>query len=96
MRFPGTWSRYSKNAIPQLTSAATIQGLSCRFLRCAYQAKVMKVFEQISSRVVLRTAGTRIPPQVSGDAAARRAVSRQQGAQMRQIANIPIMNLIRR
>src|SRR5215472_6678701 len=61
MRFPGTWSRYSKNAIPQLTSAARTHGLSCRFLRCAYQAKVMKVLEQIKSRMVLRTGDMRSP-----------------------------------
>src|SRR5690348_17980698 len=55
MRFPGTWNRYSKKAIPQLASAATIQGLSCRFLRCAYHAKVMKVLEQIKRRMVFTT-----------------------------------------
>src|SRR2546421_6201039 len=51
MRFAGTCSRYSKNAMPQLTSAATYQGRTTRLLRCAYQAKVMKTFEPMSSRV---------------------------------------------
>src|SRR5579864_3652675 len=31
--------------------AATYQGRSARFFRCAYQAKVMKTFEAMSSRV---------------------------------------------
>src|SRR5579864_59073 len=51
MRLPGTCSRYSKKAIPQLSSAARYQGRSARLRRCAYQAKVMKTLEAMSSRV---------------------------------------------
>jgi hypothetical protein len=43
MRLAGTWSMYSKKAIPQLIRAATIQGLWLSSLRWAYQAKVMKI-----------------------------------------------------
>src|SRR5258706_545335 len=60
MRFAGTWSRYSNSAIAQLTSAATYQALPRRSLRCAYQANVMKTFEQVSSPAV--TSITRITP----------------------------------
>ncbi len=49
MRFAGTCSRYSKRAIPQLASAATHQARVERFRRWAYQAKVMKTFEQARS-----------------------------------------------
>src|SRR6059058_6153062 len=55
MRLPGTCSRYSKNAIPQLATAARYQGRSARFLRCAYQANVMKTLEATSSSVADRT-----------------------------------------
>src|SRR2546425_13204881 len=59
MRFAGTWSRYSNSAIPQLTSAATIQGrwLKCR--RWAYQAKVMKMLDRTSRTTVLAITGMR-------------------------------------
>ena len=40
--------------MPQLTNAAMYQGLFSRFLRCAYQAKVMKMLEQTSSPAVLK------------------------------------------
>src|SRR5215469_7738893 len=53
MRLPGTCSRYSKKAIPQLRIAARYQGRVARFFRCAYQAKVMKTFEAMSSSVAL-------------------------------------------
>src|SRR5215469_2977088 len=43
--------RYSKKAIPQLATAATYQGRSARFFRCAYHAKVMKTLEARSSSV---------------------------------------------
>src|SRR4029077_9288243 len=55
MRLPGTCSRYSKNAMPQLTSAATYQGRAARFFKCAYQAKVMKTFDAVSNRVAEMT-----------------------------------------
>src|SRR5215469_766258 len=57
MRLPGTCSRYSKKAMLQLASAATYQGRSARFFRCAYQANVMNTFDPISSSVVGTTAG---------------------------------------
>src|SRR5688500_5617804 len=50
IRFAGTWSRYSKSAIPQLTSAATSHARPLRFRRCAYHANVMKTFEQTRRR----------------------------------------------
>src|SRR4051812_22583227 len=55
MRLPGTCSRYSNNAMPQLTSAATIQGLCPSSLRCAYQAKVMNTLLKDSSPTVIST-----------------------------------------
>src|SRR5262245_15646264 len=55
MRFAGTCNRYSKNAIPQLASTATIKGFEPRFLRCPYQANVMKTLEAMSSNTVERT-----------------------------------------
>src|SRR5579862_9280657 len=61
MRLPGTCSRYSKNAIPQLSSAATYQGRSARFFRWAYQAKVMKMLEAPSSSVA-DSSGFTVPP----------------------------------
>src|ERR1700733_12593662 len=57
MRLAGTCRRYSKSAIPQLASAATYQARPLRFLRCAYQANVMKTFEPIRSSVVDAIAG---------------------------------------
>ncbi len=44
---------YSKNAIPQLASAAMNHGFEDMFLRCAYHAKVMNRLEQVSKRTVL-------------------------------------------
>src|SRR5919112_1014161 len=62
MRFAGTCSRYSNSAMPQLATAARYQGLSPRFLRCAYQAKVMKILESNSRKAVRRrTELTRAP-----------------------------------
>ena len=57
MRFAGTWSRYSKSAMPQLTSAAITHVRSLRFRRCAYHAKVMNTFEAMSRRTVWTTTG---------------------------------------
>src|ERR1044071_7102170 len=51
MRLAGTWSRYSKNASPQLTPTATSSGAARRLRRCAYQANVMKTLEQMRSRI---------------------------------------------
>src|SRR5687768_7759858 len=52
MRFAGTCSRYSKNAMPQLTRTAIISGRVRRSRRCAYHANVMNTFEQIRSNTV--------------------------------------------
>src|SRR5690348_12340793 len=58
MRLAGTCSRYSNSAMPQLASAAMNQGLPERFLRCAYQAKVMNTFDRMS-RPVAASVGDR-------------------------------------
>jgi hypothetical protein len=42
--------------MPQLTSAATHQGLLFSSFRCAYQAKVMKMFDK-TSRMMKPIAG---------------------------------------
>ena len=52
MRLAGACSRYSNRAMPQLTRAAMIQGLCARFLRCPYQAKVIKTLLQQSRPMV--------------------------------------------
>src|SRR6478609_3874365 len=57
MRLAGTCSRYSNSAMPQLASAATIQGRPDRFFRCAYQAKVMNTLDRTSSAVAARAGG---------------------------------------
>src|SRR6476469_6265174 len=57
MRFAGTWRRYSKSAMPQLTKAATYHLRSLRFRRWAYQAKVMNTFDSTSSPAVRRITG---------------------------------------
>src|SRR5678815_3726245 len=54
MRLAGTWSRYSKSAMPQLASAASHHARCERFRRCAYQANVMKMFESTSRPAVCR------------------------------------------
>jgi hypothetical protein len=48
MRFAGTWSRYSNNAIPHDTSAAIHHGRSARLRRWPYHASVMNTFEPVS------------------------------------------------
>src|SRR5690606_33764979 len=45
--------------MPQLTRAAIHHGLSARFFRWAYQAKVMNMLEATSSRTVFTTGSTR-------------------------------------
>lgn len=57
IRFAGTWNIYSSRAMPQLKKAAIYQGLSLRFFRWAYQAKVIKIFDIANSRTVFRTTG---------------------------------------
>src|SRR3954449_13613345 len=54
MRLAGTWSRYSKSAIPQLANAATYHGRDDRLRRWAYQANVMKTFEAMRRETVTR------------------------------------------
>src|ERR1700704_2192468 len=51
MRLAGTWKQYSKKAMPQL-ARRTFQIASLRYLRWPYQAKVMKIFEMVSRRIV--------------------------------------------
>src|SRR3569623_807287 len=58
MRFAGTWSRYSKNAMPELAIAATYQGDAAKFFRWPYHAKVMKKFDATRSRTVCSDNGT--------------------------------------
>src|SRR6185295_7661979 len=48
--------------MPQLTSAATYHGRSARFCRWAYQANVMKTFEQTSSSAARYTTSVLIAP----------------------------------
>ena len=50
-RLAGTWSRYSKNAIPQLTSTA-VQRAEVLYLRWPYHAKVMNTLEAARSSTV--------------------------------------------
>jgi hypothetical protein len=47
---------YSKKAMPQLRSAATIHGLWLSSFRCAYQAKVMKTLLRVRRSTVVRIA----------------------------------------
>src|SRR5262245_5003015 len=55
MRFAGTCSMYSRNAMPQLTIAATYHGRSLKLRRCAYHANVMNTFDRVSRPTVVRT-----------------------------------------
>src|SRR5437773_10062190 len=52
IRFAGTWKQYSKKAMPQLTTI-TFHSASLRNRKCPYHATVMKIFEIVSSRMVL-------------------------------------------
>src|SRR3954470_8361164 len=56
--------------MPQLRSAATYHGRSARFRRCAYHAKVMKMFEAISRPTV--TSGLESMPTIMNALAAGR------------------------
>jgi len=51
MRFAGTWKQYSTKAIPQLTRITIHKGESL-YLRCPYQAMVMKMFDTVSRAIV--------------------------------------------
>src|SRR6266481_6679495 len=51
MRFAGTWKQYSKKAIPQL-AMITFHSASLRNFRWPYHAKVIKMFEMVSNRIV--------------------------------------------
>src|ERR1700681_2848895 len=51
MRLAGTWKQYSKKAMPQL-ARITFHSASLRYFRWPYQAKVMKIFEIVSKRMV--------------------------------------------
>src|SRR3989338_9441800 len=73
----GTWKRYSNNAIPQLTNAATYHWRPFRFLRWAYHANVMNTLDNASNSVVCkitcihgplsRSENPPIPPLSKGD-----------------------------
>lgn len=54
MRFAGTCSIYSAEAISQLIRAAIYHALLLRFFKWAYQAKVINTFDRRSRAVVLR------------------------------------------
>src|SRR5512143_1828860 len=56
IRFAGTWSMYSKNAMPHETTAANHHGRSSSVRRCPYQANVMKRLDNVSS-IAHATAG---------------------------------------
>src|SRR6266403_1564758 len=51
MRFAGTWKQYSKKAIPQL-ARMTFQSASLRNFKWPYHAKVMKMLDTMSNRIV--------------------------------------------
>src|SRR5437762_556578 len=51
MRLAGTWKQYSKKAMPQLAKM-TFQSPSLRYLRWPYHAKVMKMLEIVSNKIV--------------------------------------------
>src|SRR5271163_2153028 len=51
IRLAGTWKIYSNKAIPQLARITIQSGWSLNF-RCPYQARFIKVFERVSSRIV--------------------------------------------
>src|ERR1700719_520914 len=51
MRFAGTWKQYSKKAIPQL-ARTTFQSASPRNFKWPYHAKVMKILDTMSNRIV--------------------------------------------
>ena len=46
-----------EQAMPQLTSAAMIQGRPERFFRCAYQAKVMNTLDSVSRTMAVSAGG---------------------------------------
>src|SRR5580658_2196871 len=52
MRLAGTWKQYSAKAISQLTTITLNKG-AWRYLRWPYQAKVMKILERVSNRIVV-------------------------------------------
>jgi hypothetical protein len=54
---PGTCSKYSNSAIPQLTSAAMIHGRVSSVRKWPYHAKVMKTFDADSRTMVRAGAG---------------------------------------
>jgi hypothetical protein len=53
-RLAGTWSGYSKNAIPQRTTAASSHDRPASNRRCPYQANVMKQLDSTSMMLVVR------------------------------------------
>src|ERR1700720_28692 len=51
MRFAGTWKQYTKKATPQL-ARTTFQSGSPRNFKWPYHAKVMKILDTMSNRIV--------------------------------------------
>src|SRR6202048_3172957 len=85
MRFAGTWKQYSKKAIPQLTKI-TFHKASCRYFKCPYQAKVMKILETVSNNIVRMLSapfpqkitvalGSSTRPQITGEASRRKVLT---------------------
>src|SRR3569832_761051 len=75
MRLAGTCSRYSKNATPQLATAATYHGEAAKFLRWPYHAAVMKPFDAARSSTVCTEKGMdESGPAIRGLSAACRSV----------------------
>src|SRR5262245_27667008 len=66
--------------MPQLTSAARYQGRASKFLRCAYQAKVMKTLEQTSRSALRSGAGIDIGPPTFRQGIGRRGFGPKSGA----------------
>src|SRR6476620_9789306 len=52
MRLAGTWKQYSKKAMPQLI-IVTFHNGTFWYLRCPYHAKVIKILEISSRRMVI-------------------------------------------
>src|SRR6478736_3397109 len=65
MRLAGTIRQYSKKAMPQEMRIVIQSGLSWRYFKCPYQAKVMKIFERLRRTMVVMTGLPPDPRQLS-------------------------------
>ena len=52
MRLAGTWKQYSAKAMSQLITM-TLKSGADRYLRCPYQANVIKMLDRVRSRIVI-------------------------------------------